>query len=221
MIVAVKKINFFAIFKVAGFLTLLVGAGLFVKENWDAYQSKQTSIIFSKEVVETFVNPTIAYCFNPMTKGSVMAKYHVKEGDFINADVGNDTVSNTNFSMPWPNIYHKSSFRLGKDFIFKIQFNQDEADRTFMVNERSSALADIEEVYTLWSGLCTKLKLKSKLFPLIGNRISLVFNESLPEEDIPEVSMHISSEENASNTNSNSKQLLIYFYLGYFIYSYL
>ena len=133
------RMKLLKILKFSGCLGLIIGAGFFVKENWDTYQSKETSIIFSKEVVEAFDNPTIAYCFNPLAKGTVMAKYDVKEGDFINADTGNDTVSNVKFSQSWPEIYHESSYRLGRDFIFKIQFNQGEdADKTFIIKEKTS-----------------------------------------------------------------------------------
>ena len=209
-------IKLMKIFKFSGWLGLLIGAGLFVKENWDAYQSKETSIINSKEVVDAFDNPTITYCFNPMAKGTVMAKYQVKEGDFINADIGNDTVTNVEFSRSWPEIYHESSYRLGQDFIFKIQFNQGEdADKTFIVKDNTTRLAKIEEVYTLWSGLCTTIEIKSKLFPDIGNRVSLEFNEALPEKDIPEVGIYFSSNENASKTIQNLQILVLNFQLHY------
>ena len=44
MIVA-QRTKIFKTFRVAGLVILLFGAGMFVKENWDAYQSKETSII--------------------------------------------------------------------------------------------------------------------------------------------------------------------------------
>ena len=73
------------------------------------------------------------------------------------------------------------------------------ADKMFVIKDETSKIAEAEEVHTLWSGLCTKINIKSKLFPQIGNRVSLVFHESLPETDIPEVNVYISSEENSGN----------------------
>ena len=51
--------------KAVTFFGLLLCAGLFVKKNWEAYQSRATSMIFSTEIIEHFENPTIVFCFAP------------------------------------------------------------------------------------------------------------------------------------------------------------
>lgn len=56
---------------------------------------------------------------------------------------------------------------------------------------------DVEEIYTLWSGLCTKLRIKDLLRYDSYNNIELKFRNSLETDNIPEVKIYFSSEENS------------------------
>ena len=56
----------------------------------------------------------------------------------------------------------------------------------------------LEEIFTFWSGLCTKLKIKTPIPVNIYNSIELEFHEFMLESDIPGVKTYISSEENSS-----------------------
>lgn len=85
------------------FLSLLLSAALFVKKNWDAYQSKATSVIFSTENVDYFENPTIMFCFAPATKLSLLKQLNLTKFDFVISPNSNESLT---FAETWADIYH-------------------------------------------------------------------------------------------------------------------
>ena len=188
-----------------GGMILLFGAGLFVKENWDHYQSGSTSIIFTSENVELFENPTITICFEPMAKLSKLAKYNMTENAFINSDTRNHSVLNVKLTKPWPEIYYETSFRPGQDFILDMKFNRGgNGDREIKIDAQNkwSDLVEIEEINTLGSGLCTKVRIFENVPAIFGGtQIKLVFKDYLNESDIPQAAIYYSSEENASKNS--------------------
>ena len=108
------------LFKLVGFLALFLGAGLFVKKNIEAYQSKLASISYSTKHVDTFKSPTIVFCFNPLAKLSLLQKFNITEEMMIlSSDVDNDS-PNINLSKPWPDLYHDVSYKMGRDFSLTI-----------------------------------------------------------------------------------------------------
>ena len=173
------------------FLSLLLSAGLFVKQIWAAYQSKATSIIFSTENVEYFENPTIMFCFKPVSKLSVLQSLNLSGSNFVFSENPNGSLT---FNESWLDIYHKASYRHGIDFDFEILTKDDQQE----INVNDENEVEIEKVFTIWSGLCTKLRLKGKIGYDEYNTIIMRFSESIKTSDIPKVKIYISSEENSS-----------------------
>ena len=101
------------------YLALVFGAVIFVKGNWDEYQAQATSIIFSSKPVEAIPSATFVICFDPIGKISVMTQYNATPEDFVTNDVLEDA-EDKEFSKSWNEIFHESSFRLGRDFTMDI-----------------------------------------------------------------------------------------------------
>ena len=179
------------------FLSLLLSAGLFVKQIWAAYQSKATSIIFSTENVEYFDNPAIMFCFNPASKLSVLKSFNLSESDFVFSENPNGSLT---FNESWVDIYRKASYKYGADFTFEILTHENEQ----VIDSDDKNEVEIEEVFTFWSGLCTKLRLKEKIGYDTYNTIILKFGNSIEMSDIPIVKMYFSSEENSCKHKTHS-----------------
>ena len=196
--------------KMLGFLIVLFGAALFVNENIIAYLSRDTSIIFSREIVDSFDNPTITFCFDPIVKLSKLKEYNITEGLFANANFNQDIKNKIiTFYSPWPEIYYNSSFRLGVDFYMTILVRR--LGKTYSLNNlrlisEEASLFEVEEIHTFWSGLCTKLKIKLPILPNNGNLIKLKFKENLRSSDLPRVYVYYSSEENSSKFSVKSEK---------------
>ena len=168
-------------------LGLIIGSGLFMKNNWDAYETKSTSIIFSTEIVDSVVNPTITICFKPLAKLTVLEKFNISLEYFGTEDVEIPD----NFSLPWNEIYLTSSFRLGTDFKIEMVLNEDE---NITIEDVDSDEIIIEEIYTLWSGLCLQISPNERLKFI--NTLFLEFDETIPISDIPNIEMYFTSAEN-------------------------
>ena len=173
-------------------LGLIIGSGLFMKNNWDAYETKSTSIIFSTEIVESVVNPTITICFKPLAKLTVLEKFNISLEYFGTEDVEIPD----NFSLPWHEIYLTSSFRLGTDFKIEMVLNEDE---NITIEGFDNDEIFIEEIYTLWSGLCLQITPNKRLKFI--NTLFLEFDESIPISDIPNIEMYFTSAKNAGKHN--------------------
>ena len=191
--------------KILGFLSVLFGSALFVHANILAYLSKETSIIFSQEIVNSFDNPAITFCFDPIAKLSKLKQYNITEGLFANANINQDIKNKIIlFPIPWPEIYYDSSFRLGVDFYFTIMIRR--LGKTFRINDdnftsEQKSLFEVEEIHTFWGGLCTKLRIKLPILPSNGNLLKLIFKKNLQINDTPNVFVYYSSEENSSKSS--------------------
>ena len=65
------------------------------------------------------------------------------------------------------------------------------------VPKEISEIIEFEVIYTLWKGLCYRITQKIKVVEDMMNSIVIVFNASMPDEDIPEqVDIFFTSEKN-------------------------
>ena len=185
-----REVGYSSLAKAIIFLGLLLCAGLFVKKNWEAYQSRATSMIFSTEIIERFENPTIVFCFAPALKLSVLNWYNLTEADIFISLKSNKSLT---FDESWMDIYHKISFKYGIDFSFEILVD----DATQAVPSNDADKDEIEDIHTFWSGLCTRLTLRGLIRYDSYNAIVLKFSETFEVRDIPEVRVYFSSLENS------------------------
>ena len=204
-----RKIEIFVkILEIFGFLGLLFGAGLFVKSNIDTYAMKSTSILFSIEKVDSYESPVMMFCFTPMAKPSKMIEFNISAKTFT---THRNMKHNTNNSLlTWPEVYEISSYRIGRDFSIKMSLNEDE-DSILEINglELDGDLQNIiqvEEIKTLWLGLCTKIKPKIQLLKSVDSYVKMYFSKSLNNSDIPKVRLYLHSE-------GNSRKSLIDYYI--------
>ena len=141
--------------KVLGFILLLFGATLFLKKTIEDYNSKATSITHSTEHVESFESPIIVICFNPFAKPSKLTEFNITETFMILSSDIQKHNSNIYLSKPWNEMYGNASYRVKRDFGLEI-FAKDGSQKLSIENNEEVV---IEEIYTFWSGLCTKLKI--------------------------------------------------------------
>ena len=189
--------TFFKILDWLIFIGLVLSAVLFVKDVIIHFQSGDTSIKVSSKRMEHMAIPTITFCFQPTVKTSVLNKYGFNLFDFVNTDV-------PNLSQSWPDFYNEVSYKIGIDFYVKMVLTGHVAGyNSFVIENINLTLANLtnlikfEEVYSLHSGLCYKITPKIQTIGGGYNKIELIFYDTLPDEDIPEVELFFSSEENA------------------------
>ena len=102
-------------------------------------------------------------------------------------DIASSRTEELNISMPFPDFYHELSYKIGEDFNITLIMN--DSNYTVFLNQNSlhekSEIVDVDEMYTLWSGLCYKITRKVDIFEDMNNTMILEFAKSMPEKDIP------------------------------------
>ena len=73
---------FFKILEWFVLITLLIISMIYVKDVWQKYQSKDTSIKVDKKSLRFMKNPTITLCFDPIIKPSTLKKYNFIMGKY-------------------------------------------------------------------------------------------------------------------------------------------
>ena len=194
-----KLTTIFKIIECVIYFTLVFGAVIFVKGNWDEYQAQATSIIFSSKAVESIPSATFVICFDPIAKLSVMSQYNATPEDFVTNDVLEDA-EEKDFSKSWNEIFHESSFRLGRDFTLDIDLLDQEHEimlDTKLLSSEEELLVEVEEMYTLWSGLCTKIKPKIDHSETAANMMKIRLTDSIIDSDLPKIKIYFTSKDNA------------------------
>ena len=112
----------------------------------------------------------------------MLKKYNLKL-----LDIASSRTEELNISMPFPDFYHELSYKIGEDFNITLIMN--DSNYTVFLNQNSlhekSEIVDVDEMYTLWSGLCYKITRKVDIFEDMNNTMILEFAKSMPEKDIP------------------------------------
>ena len=176
-------------------ISLIIGAIVFVNEVFLQYASESTSIKISTKMMQQIENPAITLCFQPFAKYSELSSLNISIFEFMNFEV-----PLKNLRMIWPEFYHRITYQIGKDFHIWLSLND---DTFFLIDKISltkpySDYVDLEEIYTLFTGLCYKLTPKIKTSNGLQTTIHLSFNESMPKQDIPRrIEMFLTSEENS------------------------
>ena len=188
--------TFFKILDWLIFIGLVISAVLFVKDVIIHFQSGDISIKVSSKRMEHMAIPTITFCFQPTVKTSVLNKYGIKLYEFVTTVV-------PNLSKSWPDFYNEVSYKIGIDFYVKMTLTGHISSyRSFVIESINLTksqldLISFEEVYTLHSGLCYKITPKIQTTGGGYNKIELIFYDTVPDEDIPEVELFFTSEDNA------------------------
>ena len=191
--------TFFKFFEYFAYISLFIGCLFFVKGNWDEYKSRATSFIFSAKDVESIKSPTIVICFDPYAKKTYLTKYGLVPEDFVTNDLF-EIEDTKKYSKPWQDIFLQGSYRVGTDFKIGVDMRDEEYSievDSLELNEEDIKLIQIEEVNTLWSGLCTKIRIKVDHMDTYGNTVRLTFDKSINESDIPQLKVYFTSEENS------------------------
>ena len=177
-------------------LGLLVASGFFVKDVWKKYQLKDTSIKVSNEKLKTMKDrPTMTICFDPNAKPSVLDQYGTNMLEFLSM-----RAKEPNVSIPYTELYHAVAYKVGIDFNITLKLHEN--NYTLLIDnenipEKISQIIEFEVIYTLWLGLCYRITQKIHVEEDLMNTIVIDFNESMPEEDIPEyVDVFFTSEDN-------------------------
>ena len=175
---------------------LLVGSVFFVKDVWIKYQSGDTSIKVSTKELRNFNDkPTITICFDPQAKPSALNQYGTNMLEFITTKA-----KDPNISVPYPEFYHAAVYRIGIDFNITLKLHENNYILLIdneNIPEKISQIIEFEVIYTLWLGLCYRITQKIHVEEDLMNTIVIDFNESMPEEDIPEyVDVFFTSEDN-------------------------
>ena len=177
-------------------LVLLVASGFFVKDVWNKFQSKDTGIkVSTKELKNMNDRPTITICFDPNAKPSSLNQYGTTMMEFMST-----SAKEPNVSVPYPELYHAVVYRIGIDFNITLKLH--DKNYTFLIDNEDvpkeiSEIIEFEVIYTLWKGLCYRITQKIKVVEDMMNSIVIVFNASMPDEDIPEhVDIFFTSEKN-------------------------
>lgn len=160
------------------YIGLCIGCLFFVRETWIHYQSGATSFIISTNYASSIKCPTIVICFDPYAKRS-----YFKENVTNSVD-----------------LERKASYRLGFDFDIIVSL-LDEQQNWQTLNLRSiednHELIKVTEIFTFYSGLCTKLNIKADLIDDHIDVISINFNQTIHYSDLPQVKAYFTSEENS------------------------
>ena len=121
--------------------------------------------------------------------------------EFIQTDV-------PNLSKSWPDFYNEVSYKIGIDFYVRMSLTEHISGfhnkkhenlviESINLTKNQLDLIYFEEVYTLDSGLCYKITPKINTTGGLYNKITIIFNDTVRNEDIPRVELFFSSEDNA------------------------
>ena len=131
------------------YICLIIYASIFVKEVFIEYSDKETSVGTNHKIFNELDQPTITICFQPFAKQSLLfSQFNLSLEQFLN----NDIPDFSSLGMTWPEFYNMVSYKINVDFY--LYHNDIHID---VWNKDRNDGIDIEEIYTLRSGLCYKV----------------------------------------------------------------
>ena len=167
-------------------LSLTIASGWFMSDVWMKFQSKDTGIKQYSEIRTEL--PTTVICFDPNIKKSILSNQNITMYEFDNLD------NLTKFPNPWLEFYQELHFRLG--IVFYISLRNEPLSQLGANHIDSNLILEVEELFTLWYGFCYKITPNGK--PNIYTMIfELSFKETISQNDIPNIHLKLTSEENA------------------------
>ena len=160
------------------YIGLCIGCLFFVRETWIHYQSGATSFIISTNYAPSIKCPTIVICFDPYAKRS-----------YFKENVTNSV-----------ELQREASYRVGYDFDIIAELLDEHQNIHSLIirsTEESHELIQVTEIFSLYSGLCTKINIKADLVDDHANVIEIKFNQTIHDSDLPQVKTYFTSEENS------------------------
>ena len=170
------------------YICLIIYASIFVKEVFIEYSNAETSVGTYHKSLDELYQPTLTICFQPFVKQSLLkSQFNLTLEQFLNNDIPNYST----LGLTWPEFYKMMSYRANTDFylyhngIYIDIWNKDRNDGI-----------DIEEIYTLRSGLCYKVTNQTKTKEDEVHKFYIQFATGL--YDIPSyVKIFLTSENNS------------------------
>ena len=150
-----------------------------------------TSIKTASKTVEEMISPTITFCFNPMAKLSILHQNGLNLGQFVDCEMPK------NENKSWLDVYDKAYYKIGVDFSIILTNYKDYYLHFKSLKQNNDNMGKIEEIYTIWSGLCYKI-VPNYTHNAMNNLIEWVVLFHVPTKDTPKkVQVMITSEENS------------------------
>ena len=159
---------------------------IYVKEVWCNWMKEDTNLKDTKTEIK-IDHPTVVICFEPHVKITELKKYNISLKDFLKYEF---TMSDANIANNWTGFYEDISYQIGRDFNISIQYNSNETwdseyDHRINRSDYKSNEIDLEKIYTLWHGICSKIVPKDvSNKPVLHNYIRLHFKDSIEMEDL-------------------------------------
>ena len=159
---------------------LMIGVGFFVQEVWRDYQSHVTTIKQYSERFDATDPPTITFCFNPPIKTQVLEKYNLTIPQLLSHD---ETEKDSY-------ILEEGFYKIGRDFNVT---NRNNVQQHLGDNDKMR----LEEIYTFWNGICTKVSPMITFKRLMFYGFVLELSEQIEIKHFPKVDFFLTSEQNA------------------------
>ena len=166
---------------------LLIGVFFFVQDVLNQYQSMKSGVKSHIEIQEKIVPPTIAICFNPLAKMSVLAKYNMSMNEFLG-------ITNKASNI----VYEEGIFQIGRDFNLSLQLSKKKHNETYTKPTLDNNFQVIE-VDTFVNGRCLKITPVPEMTVEVLEFMAILvkLNENIDKADRPLTQFHITSEKNS------------------------
>ena len=131
--------------------------------------------------------------FKPTAKPSILNKYGISQADFTYA-------VDLNLDKSWLDFYHEASYKIGSDFYLSLDLDSNLHVLNItkdIANEDVDKVVKIEELFTIWTGLCYKITPIHMTTPYVLHYLRIYFNHELLAEDLPMIDMSFTSEANS------------------------
>ena len=186
--------KFFKIFEWLLTFGLLFLTFVFIKDVWIKFKSCSTSFSQSTKPLNFMKNLTTVICFDPALKPSVLNDFNTTM-----VEVQSTFQNPPNISMPWSEFYEKAAYKIAQDYTIAFSLDDDLEHELVINGTEKSEYSDLiswEEIYTLWSGICFKMTMKSEIHQNMKISMHINFKNNLKIEDIPKVEIYLTSEPN-------------------------
>ena len=102
--------------------------------------------------------------------------------------------------LSWKDFYHEASYIIGVDFFLSLDMDNSKYVMNVTQHDlfKANTAIKVEEMWTIWSGLCYKITPMYKTQNQLLHHIRIYFNASMPDEDLPKMDMIITSSAGAS-----------------------
>ena len=156
-------------------LGLLFVTGFFVKDVWNKYLTKATSVKTHFEVQDFMELPVIVMCFYPPIKQVVLEKYNIEL-------YRNIFKSNLTF-------FEEGSFKLQRDFNVSSKL---ESDKSYHLEN-----VEVEELYTHYHGLCYRFVANFKMD--VMDKFVVILKISKELKNTTKMGFYFTSDQNSYN----------------------